>query len=476
MATLADIERALTEAQELLTVQAAKDKEYAAETGGTLGGFVGPSYTTVKLSAQIERLQKAKRIAELNELAATDTDTGQEARDSLEIERGKVASNIPAYQKEQQDLDEDISELTGRAVERKTQEEDEEKILNDAFPGLVNNTPAAATPTTPAAPAAATPTTPAAPTPPSPIPTRDDVTSMREELESERELRDTEAKAKKRALEDAQREKDRVLRDEAYNRMTPAERLQENVRERVAQKMANAAGAVAERREQMAADEEYKAQQIASKGYFRDGDTTQYVDATERESAIEYYKARAEDIITGGSTAGAAPRFEGDRSLTVVDIDYLHRPEGDKVGKGISHSPTFGGTGPAQAGSFFGPDPNLMQYQTIDGRQIPIMTGNQAFETQRVGQGINQYEKKGSIAEQLDARAARDIRLQQGNITTQEKIDYARTGKLPARMTPKAIEEERKRRAGEKPPPKPLLKPPPKSLPKPVDGGRGTPV
>ena len=476
MATLADIERALTEAQELLTVQAAKDKEYAAETGGTLGGFVGPSYTTVKLSAQIERLQKAKRIAELNELAATDTDAGQEARDSLEIERGKVASNIPAYQKEQQDLDEDISELTGRAVERKTQEEDEEKILNDAFPGLVNNTPAAATPTTPAAPAAATPTTPAAPTPPSPIPTRDDVTSMREELESERELRYTEAKAKKRALEDAQREKDRVLRDEAYNRMTPAERLQENVRERVAQKMANAAGAVAERREQMAADEEYKAQQIASKGYFRDGDTTQYVDETERESAIDYYKARAEDIRNKTNTAGAAPRFEGDRSLTVVDIDYLHRPEGDKVGKGISHSPTFGGTGPAQAGSFFGPDPNLMQYQTIDGRQIPIMTGNQAFETQRVGQGINQYEKKGSIAEQLDARAARDIRLQQGNITTQEKIDYARTGKLPARMTPKAIEEERKRREEEAKKRKAEEKPLPKSPPKPADDGRGTPV
>ena len=258
--------------------------------------------------------------------------------------------------------------------------------------------------------------------------------------------------------------------------MTPAERLQENVRERVAQKMANAAGAVAERREQMAADEEYKAQQIASKGYFRDGDTTQYVDATERESAIEYYKARAEDIITGGSTAGAAPRFEGDRSLTVVDIDYLHRPEGDKVGKGISHSPTFGGTGPAQAGSFFGPDPNEMQYQTIDGRQIPIMTGKQAFETQRVGPGIFQYEKKGSIAEQLDARAARDIRLQQGNITTQEKIDYARTGKLPARMTPKAIEEERKRREEEAKKRKAEEKPLPKSTPKPADDGRGTPV
>jgi hypothetical protein len=268
--------------------------------------------------------------------------------------------------------------------------------------------------------------------------------------------------------------------------MTPAERLQENVREREAQKMANAAGAVAERREQMAADEEYKAQQIAGKGSFRDGNTTQYVDATERESAADYYRTRADDIRKGRNTAGAAPRFEGDRSLTVVDIDPRYRPAGDTVGKGIGHSPTFGGTGSAQAGSFFGPDPNQMQYQTINrkqyqringklyqtikGKQVPIMTGEQAFETQSRGQGINQYEKKGSIPEQLDAMSARDIRMQQGNLTIQEKIDYALTGKIPARMTPAAIEEERKRRAEEEKKRKEGEKPPPK----PADGVSGT--
>ena len=423
-------------------------------------------------------MEKALSVSKYKEVIkdpASSPEKVKNAEASLNAEADIARGDIASFEREQELLNNDLSGYLSKAIETEGVKKREEEIIASYFGGADTPAPAAATPAaaTPATPEA-TPATPAPAATPAPIPTPADIEDIDGTLE-EKELQRVTAIAAAEKLKDEWRERERVLRDEAYNRMTHAERLQENVRERVAQKMANAAGAVAERREQMAADEEYKAQQLASKGYFRDGDTTQYVDETERESAIDYYKARAEDIRNKTNTAGAAPRFEGDRSLTVVDIDYLHRPAGDTVGKGTGKSPTFGGTGPAQAGSFFGPDPNEMQYQTIDGRQIPIMTGKQAFETQRVGPGIFQYEKKGSIAEQLDARAARDIRLQQGNIKTLEEIDYARTGKLPARMTPKAIEEERKRRAEEENR-KAGEKPLPKSPPKPADDGRGTPV
>jgi hypothetical protein len=321
--------------------------------------------------------------------------------------------------------------------------------LNAPAPEATPEATPEAAPAAPA-PAAATPAPAAPATPPAtppPIPTPADVSSMEDELESERDLRDTRAKAEKRALEDAQREKDRILRDEAYNRMTPAERLQENVRERESRQMANAAGAVAERREQMAADEAYKAKQVAEQGYFREGDTTQFVGQADREAMQKYFNERAANLrldnskpIAGGRTSGARPTSND--GLTVINI-----PEEYGGGLATGAKPNFGKEyRPPLTDKVeydFGEDPNKMYSDvSADGRRAtPIMTSAQAQATDlwREGSGINVANTAANPNDPndwkraMDAKDAQRIRDAERKRMIDSQIAYALTGKTPAR-------------------------------------------
>jgi len=123
--------------------------------------------------------------------------------------------------------------------------------------------------------------------------------------------------------------------------------------------------------------------------------------------------------------------FIGDTiCITVVDIDPRYGG-----GKATGKSPNFAG------GAKFGPDPNTMASEMIGGKPVPVMTVGQAYATQSRGPGINQYEKAGTIPQQLDARSARGIRDVARKQQIEEEIEYALTGKLPPRL-----EEEKKKR------------------------------
>lgn len=441
MATLAEIERALAKAKD--EISRMPPLEMRSSIGGTMGGGVVSVANSdlLILQKKIERLEKARQVELLKEVK-NDPNANPEAKDLATSELNRLKDEArrdpKAFKKEIDQTNKDLGEILGRAVEEDTRQKAFEDELDDYLGS--DETPVAgaepkkqvpvskAEPARPPLLAAASPEAP--PTAKDVKSLTEDVQQIKEETELERKIR--EERAKMLLMEEKAAQEQRRIAS-----LTPAQRLQEQVRAREQTQLERGKSAVAERREQMAAREMGKAADVMS-GSFREGDVTQIVDPSEREAASNYFKQRAEDIRKGQTTA-QRPTFAADRSLTVVEIDPAHRARGDR-GIGIGHSPQFGG----EASKFFGPDRSQMQSEMIGGKPVPVMTGEQAMATQSRGTGINQYEKTGSWQEQLDARSARDIRMRQGQQEIDEKLEYALTGKMPKRM-----EEERRKKTAQ---------------------------
>jgi hypothetical protein len=392
----------------------------------------------------VKTLEEALRVATIKNIAE-DTTVDKPFRDAARREYNayvaEAQNNPKKYTAEAKKQDKYVLKYAGVSA-------DLEAAIPPLSPEPENDptpetAPAAATPATPEA----TPATPEATTTPAPIPTPADIEGI-DQTPEEKELRRVTALAATEKLKDERRERDRVLRDEAYNRMTPAERLQENVREREAQKMANAAGAVAERREQMAADEAYKAQQIAEQGYFREGDTTQFVGQADRQAMQKYFTDRAKNLrldnsdpIAGGRTSGARPTSND--GLTVMNI-----PEEYGGGLATGAKPNFGKEyRPPLTDKVeydFGEDPNKMYSQvSADGKSAtPIMTSGQAQSTDswREGSGINvantatNPNDPNDWKRAMDAKDAQRIRDAERKRMIDSQIAYALTGKAPSRI------------------------------------------
>jgi hypothetical protein len=418
----------------------------AAYSGDSSG--MGSPIVTRDMFRQLDRLRKAKRIAELRK-TAEDSKRPQEERTAatseLDTIRSEVASDVPSFLKEQEKLYNDVATLSGQQVTFDAADTTIESVIGKKAPTETPKAEAATKTETPAATEVAGPPAPAppAPTKPAPIPTKTDVSGLEGDIEAMKSpikrLREIELERDEMRLN----EERAAQRQRAYDALSPAQKLELDVRSREQQKAANAKAAVSERRDQIAADEEYKGMQIASSGSFKQGDVTQYVDPNERAAAQSYFTNRAADIRAGEDpevrakggqfTAGPAPTFSGDRSLAVMDIDPRYGG-----GKATGKNPNFAG------GAKFGPDPNTMASEMIGGAPTPIMTVGQAYSTQSRGPGINQYEKTGTIPQQLDARSARGIRDAARKQQIEEEIEYALTGKLPPRL-----EEERRKRLQE---------------------------
>lgn len=453
--TLEQIEKALAKAREQLKVTSKTVASSGSTTGlgAGMSGYSGPNPKYSELVDAVSRLEKAKTVAQNIAIKSNPNSTPEakkKAIDSLRAEADIAKEDLPAFNKEQELLAKDAGTFLDIVVGEEAIEKLKKDTLAAAFgeesvaekptpdAAKAGAAPAATPPASPTAPAA--PAAPAKPTTPAPAPTKKDVDGLkkdRDEMKASRNrLREIELEREEMKLA----EEKAAQRQRAYNALTPAQKLELDVRSREQKQAERARAAVSERREQLAADEEYKGMQIASSGSFKNGDVTQYVDPTERAAAQSYFTKRAADIRAGEDpevraqggqfTAGPAPTFSGDRSLTVIDIDPRYGG-----GKGVGASPNFA------KGAKFGPDPNSMAYEMIDGKPVPVMTVGQAYATQSRGPGINVYEKSGTIAQQLDARSARGIRDVAGKQRVDEMIEYQLTGKLPPRL-----EEEKKKR------------------------------
>lgn len=416
MATLEEIDRALAAAKEAANGYPAKHTEGKA--------FRRSEYNASKA---VEALEEAKRIAYLKSLAE-DTSVDEVFREAARKEYNAYATeakkNPKKYSDEIDKQNKYLGEYLGTSVKLESllpelPEAPKAKGESGATPEVKPETAPSTSPTAPAKPA------PEAPTPKA-------VKELDKGIEAIKAERLKQEQLKTKQMEREGEEADKAADQREYNALTPAQKLERSVRAREQGQAERARGAVEARREQLAADEEYKGMQIASSGSFKDGDVTQYVDPKERAAAQSYFTKRAADLRSGTNTAGARPVFSEDRSLTVVDI---HPDHGG--GKGTGASPRFA------SGDKFGPDPNSMAYEMIGGKPVPIMTVGQAFATQSRGPGINVYEKTGTIPQQLDALSARNIRRAAGKQAVDEQIEFALTGK----RSPRAEEDKKKREA-----------------------------
>ena len=447
MATLTEIERALQKAK----ADVAKMSPTAVG-GNPYGGFRNvPNPDIGTLNEKIARLEKAKRIEQTKQVVADQNAPSEDrelAKAELDSLRNEARSDLRSFRKNLEQTNKDVGELLGKAVAEETKQKSIEEELDASFSVGVTPEAPKAEPATQAKPETAppaSPTAPATPAKPAPAPAKKDVDGLekdKEELKAQRKrMREIELEREEMKLA----EEKAAQRQRAYNALTPAQRLELDVRSREQKQAERARAAVSERREQLAADEEYKGMQIASSGSFKNGDVTQYVDPKERAAAQEYFTKRAADIRAGEDpavraqggqfTAGPAPTFSEDRSLTVVDI---HPDHGG--GRGVGAKPNFA------SGDKFGPDPNTMAYEMIGGKPVPIMTVGQAFATQSRGPGINVYEKTGTMAQQLDALSARNIRAGAGKQAVDEMIEFASTGK----RSPRAEADKKKREEADK--------------------------
>ena len=403
MATLAEIEKALAAAKENYNV--------------------GYDHEALR---EVEQLEEARRVAYLKELAE-DSSVDAPFRDAARKEYNAFVSEAQQNPKKYTARIEKQNKVIGKYLDTSVKLDSLLPELPEAPKAEASTEPKpTAAPPAPASPPAPGAPKPAAPTPKAVKELDEDVKAMKAERLKQEELR---TKRMDREVEEA----DKAADQREYNALTPAQKLERSVRSREQQQAANARGAVEARREQLAADEEYKGMQIASSGSFKRGDVTQYVDPEERAAAQSYFTARAGDLRSGTSNAGPAPTFSGKRSLAVMDIDPRYGG-----GKATGANPNFAG------GAKFGPDPDTMASEMIGGKPVPIMTVGQAFATQSRGPGINQYEKAGTIPQQLDARSARGIRDVATKQMVDEQIEYALTGKLPPRL-----EEERRKKLQE---------------------------
>jgi len=417
------------------------------------GDYPNPAYDA--LLAKVKRIEAALRLKNQIDLV-NDPNASDEAKvravQFTAQQRADAEKNYDAFIAGQKQLTDDVAGLTAQNIVFEEAREAKDKVLSSAFGGGTSTTRAVTPDTTtksseekPAATGVAGPPAPAppAPTKPAPAPTKENVKGLRKDTgemkEQRKRMREIELEREEMRLA----EEKAAQRQRAYNALTPAQKLELDVRSREQKQAERARAAVSERREQLAADEEYKGMQIARSGSFKQGDVTQYVDPEERAAAQSYFTNRAADIRAGEDpavrakggqfTAGPAPTFSGNRSLAVMDIDPRYGG-----GKATGKSPNFAG------GAKFGPDPNTMASEMIGGAATPIMTVGQAYSTQSRGPGINQYEKAGTIPQQLDARSARGIRDAARKQQIEEEIEYALTGKLPPRL-----EEERRKRLQE---------------------------
>lgn len=410
--------------------------------------------STDEESAAVDRfLQIKKQEAILKSDTATPAEK-EAASSFLNLERERANKDPEAFSRDYNTVQKILSKSNPEYVEEATKKKETASIIEEVFgPSAVTETKKALTPAAPATPTAKKPAEDKPPVSPEsgPVaPTPKDVKDLKKEIDEEikeprQRMREIELEREEMELAEEKAARKAARQQRAYDAMTPAQQLALSVRAREQQNLANARSAVQGRREQMAADELGKAEQIKTQGYFTEGDVTQYVDPFERDAAAAYFSNRAKDVTEGTSTAGARPTFKSPESLTVVSIDPRYRATGDRLGVGIGHSPSFGG----ENAKYFGPDKEQMLYQTIGKKQVPIMTGEQAMATQSRGTGINQYEKTGTVNEQLDARSARAIRLQMQNRAIDEKLRYALSGAVP----PRAKEEEERKKKAARPTP-----------------------
>lgn len=449
MATLAEIERALQKAQANLV------RESPTVVGGNpYGGFRNvPNPAIETLKGKIARLEKAKRVEQTKQVAA-DPNAPSEDRELAVVEldslRKASRADLRSFRKNLEQTNKDIGELLGQAIVEETKQKSIEEELDASYgKGLTPETPKAepAAKAVPAATEVAGPPAPAppAPTKPAPAPTKENVKGLQKGVGEMKEQRNRMREIELEREEMLLAEEKAAQRQRAYNALTPAQKLELDVRSREQQKAANARGAVEARREQLAADEEYKGMQIASSGSFKQGDVTQYVDPTKREAVQSYFTNRAADIRAGKDpevrakggqfTAGPMPTF-GDRSLTVIDVLPEHGG-----GKGVSTSGNFAG------GVKFGSDRDTMVYETIGGKSVPIMTIGDAYATQSRGSGINAYEKTGTPQQQLDAMSADRIRTAENKKKVEQMIEYQITGVLPPEVAKRAEADKKKREA-----------------------------
>jgi hypothetical protein len=456
--TLEQIEKAIAKARAQLKVT---DKTvYSGGGGRSGGGYSGPNPKHAELVESLIRLEKAKTIAKNIAIKSDPKATPEQKRraiDTLRTEAGVAKEDMPSFNKEQELLTKDAATFLDLAISDEAIEKNKKDTLASYFSeDAVAETPtSAATKTeTPAATeVAGTPApAPPAPTKPAPIPTKEAVRGLEGDIEAmkspRKRLREIELEREENELEREEMllaEEKAAQRQRAYNALTPAQKLELDVRSREQKQAERARAAVSERREQLAADEEYKGMQIASSGSFKRGDVTQYVDPNERAAAQSYFTNRAADIRAGENpevraaggqfTAGPAPTF-GDRSLTVVDIDPRYGG-----GKGVGANPNFAG------GVKFGSDPDTMTYEMIGGKPTPVMTVGQAFATQSRGPGINQYEKAGTLPQQLDAMSAYAARDAEIKKKVDQMIGYQITGVLPPEVAKRAEADKKKREA-----------------------------
>ena len=418
------------------------------------GAYPNPAYD--ELLAKTKRIEAALRLKNQIDLV-NDPNASDEAKmravQFTAQQRADAEKNYDAFIAGQKQLIDDVAGLTSQNIAFEQVSSEKDKVLSSAFGEGTSTTRAAASATTPkssketpAAPEVAGP--PAAapkPTEPAPAPTKKDIKGLQKGVGEMKEQRNRMREIELEREEMLLAEEKAAQRQRAYNALTPAQKLELDVRSREQKQAERARAAVSERREQLAADEEYKGMQIARSGSFKQGDVTQYVDPTERATVQTYFTNRAADIRAGEDpevraaggqfSAGPAPTF-GDRSLTVVDIDPRYGG-----GKGVGASPNFAG------GAKFGSDPNTMAYEMIGGKPVPTMTVGQAYATQSRGPGINQYEKTGSIPQQLDAMSADAIRAAELKKKVDQMIGYQITGALPPEVAKRAEADKKKREA-----------------------------
>jgi len=429
--TLEQIDKALAKAAAKLNSlpELLPRVSYGSMGGAVMGDMPNPERT--KLSEQIAKLkvarERAARLQRVSDPTLPEEDRKREM-EALQDDREKQEANIEGYRKTRDENNKFAGEILGEVMaEEAVQKTIDEELDADFLPSVAAQKPTAQAPS-PAKPAAAP-----KPSEPAPAPTKEDVKELDEDVKAMRAERLKQQQLRTKQMEREVEEADKAANQREYNALTPAQKLELDVRSREQQKAANAKAAVSERRDQLAADEEYKGMQIASSGSFKRGDVTQYVDPTKRAAAQEYFNARAADLRSGTSTAGPAPNF-GDRSLTVVDIDPRYGG-----GKGVGANPNFAD------GAKFGSDPDTMAYEMIGGKPTPVMTVGQAFATQSRGPGINQYEKSGTLPQQLDAMSAYAARDAEIKKKVDQMIGYQITGKLPEEVAKRAEEEKRKK-------------------------------
>jgi hypothetical protein len=420
------------------------------------GAYPNPAYD--ELLAKTKRIEAALRLKNqidlLNDPNASD-EAKMRAVQFTAQQRADAEKNYDAFITGQKQLIDDVAGLTSQNIAFEQISSEKDKVLSSAFGEGTSTTRAAASVTSPKSsegkPAATeidgppAPTKPA-PTEPAPAPTKEDVKGLQRGVGEMKEQRNRMREIELEREEMQLAEEKAAQRQRAYNALTPAQKLELDVRSREQKQAERARAAVSERREQLAADEEYKGMQIASSGSFKRGDVTQYVDPEERAAAQSYFTNRAADIRAGENpavraeggqfTAGPAPTFSGDRSLTVVDIDPRYGG-----GKGVGANPNFAG------GVKFGSDPNTMAYEMIGGKPVPTMTVGQAYATQSRGPGINQYEKTGTLPQQLDAMSADRIRAAELKKKVDQMIGYQITGVLPPEVAKRAEADKKKREA-----------------------------